>query len=249
VHPVLLEFSDLRTEQVVPSGSWRRRAADQLVQTLDSRTDRYPCVFGVDALRKGGLRFAFVEDADTDAGARTLAAALREFLSVFPRLPKRSSLITFLDVEPGQQVAGYQEVFWRTLSRLRELDDRPWPADIAPDPEDPWWEFCFAGEPMFVVCATAAHTERRSRSAENMMITFQPRPVFDGLESDTPAGQRARKIIRGRLAGYDSVPAHPALGPYGDPDHREWRQYFLPDAADTAPARCPLTGATAGGSR
>jgi hypothetical protein len=81
-----------------------------------------------------------------------------------------------------------------------------------------------------------------------MMITFQPRPVFDGLDADTPAGQRARKIIRGRLATYDAVPAHSALGPYGDPAHREWRQYFLPDATDTVPARCPLTGATAGGS-
>lgn len=243
----LFELADLRSDELVPPDSWRRRAADQLVRTLGSRTDRYPCVFGVDALRKGGLRFAFVDDADGEQGARSLAAALREFVAVFPAMPKRSSLITFLDVPPAQGVDGYQEVFWRTLARLRAIDDRPWPEGIARDPEDPWWEFCFAGEPMFVVCATAAHSGRRSRSAENMMITFQPRPVFDGLDSDTPAGRRARKIIRGRLATYDSVPAHSALGPYGDPGHREWRQYFLPDADDQAPARCPLTGATAGG--
>jgi uncharacterized protein len=245
---VLLELADLSDEGVAPAGSWRRRAAERLVGTLDSRTDRYPCIFGVDALRKGGLRFAFIDDAEGEEGIRTLAAALREFVSVFPALPKRSSLITFLDVPPGQEVDGYQEVFWRTLSRLRALDDRPWPQDIAPDPEDPWWEFCFAGEPMFVVCATAAHSGRRSRSAENMMITFQPRPVFDGLETGTPAGERARKVIRGRLETYDAVPAHTALGPYGDPDHREWRQYFLPDADVGSPARCPLTGATAGGT-
>lgn len=233
----LLCTADLSAEDL---RGWRRRAADRLVGTLGSRTEPYPCVFGVDALRKDGLRFVFVEDADTDGGAARLAAGLRQFVAAFPALPKRSSLVSFLEVRPEASVSDYEEIFWRMLSRLRQLDDQPWPSEIAADPEDPWWEFCFAGTPMFVVCATAAHGARRSRSAEGMMITFQPRPVFDGLESDTRAGEQARVLIRGRLATYDQVPPHPVLGPYGDAGHREWRQYFLPDAAVPGSSRCPL---------
>ena len=188
----------------------------------------------------GGLRFVFVDDADSDAGATVLAASLRRFVATFAALPKRSSMISFLDVPASRSVEEYQDVFWRTLARLHRQDDAEWPAGIATDPDDPWWEFSFAGMPMFVVCATAAHTARRSRAADAMMITFQPRPVFDGLEPGTRAGRQARVVVRGRLATYDAVPAHPALGSFGDPDSREWRQYFLSDGADPGPARCPL---------
>lgn len=236
----LLQAADLSDDRVAPPGSWRRRAADRLVGTLGSRTEPFPCIFGVDALRKGGLRFLFVDAADSDQGAATLAAGLRQFVATFPLLPKRSSLVSFLDVPAYGTVEAYQEAFWRTLSRLHRVDDAQWPADIATDPDDPWWEFSFAGMPMFVVCATAAHGARRSRAADGMMITFQPRPVFDGLEPQTRAGRQARAVVRGRLATYDTVPPHPALGAYGDPGYREWRQYFLPDAADPSPARCPL---------
>ncbi len=241
----LLGAMDLVDDHLAPPGSWRRRAAERLVATLGSRTEPFPCVFGVDALRRGGLRFAFVDAADTDAGAARLATALRQFVAAFPALPKRCSLVTFLDVPAYETVAAYQEVFWRTLTRLHEMDDVEWPAGIATDPEDPWWEFSFAGMPMFVVCATAAHAVRRSRAAEGMVITFQPRPVFDGLEPDSRAGRQARVVVRGRLATYDAVPPHPALGAYGDPGYREWRQYFLPDAGEPGPDRCPFEHARA----
>ena len=76
-----------------------------------------------------------------------------------------------------------------------------------------------------------------------MLITFQPRWVFEGLEGHTRRGRSARELIRRRLATYDDVPAHPSLGDYGAPDTREWRQYFLPDAEESPSGRCPFHAA------
>jgi len=109
------------------------------------------------------------------------------------------------------------------------------------DPEQDYWEFCFAGTPMFVVCNTPSHGRRRSRSGAGLTITFQPRWVFAGLEGDSVAGKNARRTIRARIDRYDALPPSPRLGIYGAAGNREWQQYFLPDDnATTTPDRCPL---------
>ena len=52
-------------------------------------------------------------------------------------------------------------------------------------------------------------------------------------------------MIRRRLRAYDDVAPSPTLGNYGEPDNREWKQYFLPDRDDAqdpddGAARCPF---------
>lgn len=109
------------------------------------------------------------------------------------------------------------------------------------DPENPNWEFSFNSTPMFVVANTPVHRARRSRYFEYFAVTFQPRFVFDGLEGNSKTGMNARKIIRGRLAKYDSVSMSPLLGNFGEEGNKEWHQYFLgeendiPDPSDMCP--------------
>lgn len=131
----------------------------------------------------------------------------------------------------------YQSLFWSVLRFLNQHDPQAWPADIPQDTEDPLWEFCFNGEPIFVVCNTPAHDKRRSRSAKGFLITFQPRWVFEELKGEK--GEKGRQLVRERLEKYDEVPLHPAMGAYGDEVNREWKQYFITNE-NTSPAKCPF---------
>ncbi|WP_017559500.1 YqcI/YcgG family protein [Nocardiopsis baichengensis] len=238
------------------SGDWKGRAEEIFTERLLDEHAPFPCVFGVDALRRGTLRFAFVDDtcADTadpgiEAAARGTAEALARYAAEAPAIGRRTSLVVLyrgaLGPDPGAgpaAVKAYQDRFWALLQRVHEHDREPWPAEIPRDPESPTWEFCFAGTPMFVVVNTPAHERRRSRGLPYFCITFQPRFVFEGLEGTSFQGRNARRIIRGRLRDFDDVPPAPVLGDYGTDGNREWTQYFLEEEEGTAvPPRCPFS--------
>lgn len=228
---------------------WGPRSAEGLLSTVVSQEHPFPCTFAVAAARKRTLRFGFVDGAGDRGDWAALPDLLRRYLEGYQALGKDTSFVVFFRPEPGGAALpldGFRQRFWDVLGYLADKDSSPWPAELPTDPDDPLWEFTFGGVPIFVVCNTPAHGERRSRHAADFMITFQPRWVFEGLEADSPRGAAARRTIRARLRAYDTVPPSPALGSYGDTDNREWRQYFLPDADDGPPQaweRCPFLSA------
>jgi len=215
--------------------AWERVIFDEFEAALTSRSRPFPCTFGVAGLKADRLRFAFVDPLTPEA----LAPILRAYLATARDIGPMTSLVVFARPGPVQPTEAYRDRFWALLDGLARLDDGPRPAGVAPELDDPTWEFCFAGEPVFVVCNTPAHVLRQSRRASGFMITFQPRWVFEGItDSDDPAAQRALATVRKLLAAYDAVPPAPVLGSYGAPDNREYAQYFIDDS-NTVPA-CPF---------
>jgi FPC/CPF motif-containing protein YcgG len=220
---------------------WSRVAVERFSQRLLSKTSLFPCIFGSDALRRGSLRFTFVPAGGERVGY--LADALGEFVEAAPGLGRRTSLVAFFQpAERLETLDDYDRYSWSLLQAVHDRDPVPWPADIPVDTENPEWEFCFAGMPMFVVVNTPAHKRRMSRYFDYLCITFQPRFVFDDIAESSAQGRNARKIIRERLNVYDALPPTPLLGSYGTQGNREWLQYFLGDDNDTTPSekRCPF---------
>ncbi|MFI0421226.1 YqcI/YcgG family protein [Spongiactinospora sp. 9N601] len=223
---------------------WGAPVAEEFLKSILSDTEPFPCIFGVGAARKRTLRIGYVDGTDRQDDWSALPDLLRRYLEVYRGLGKDTSLVVFFrpEAEP-LPLAAYRERFWAVLSYLAAKDAQPWPEDVPTDPDDPMWEFSFGGVPIFVVCNTPAHDRRRSRHADQFMITFQPRWVFEGLEADTPRGATSRRTIRRRLRAYDTVEPSPHLGVYGHDDNREWRQYFLEDDNHDNTAsgeRCPF---------
>ncbi len=212
---------------------------DAFASDLLGEASPFPCTFGVAALKRGGLRFTFVESPSDERSLLGLRDALLAYMESYRPLGRLTSFVAFFrPVGIERTLRAYERDFWRVLQFLHDHDPCPWPAEVPVEVEEPRWEFSFGGEPVFVVCNTPAHRARRSRRSAGMLIAFQPRWVFEGLEGHTARGRAAREVIRRRLDSYDDVPADPSLGDYGDPENREWRQYFLPDAEETTSARC-----------
>lgn len=222
---------------------WGPESAERFLESVLSGTDLFPCTFAVAAARRETLRLGYVDGTDRPDDWSSLPDLLRRYLDEYRSLSKETSLVVLF--RPDEETATmdtYRERFWSVLRYLVAKDTEPWPGDLPADPDDRMWEFAFGGTPIFVVCNTPVHDKRRSRHADQFMITFQPRWVFEGLEAETPRGAAARRTIRARLRTYDETAPSPFLGSYGDEDNREWRQYFLDDD-NTPPAageRCPF---------
>jgi uncharacterized protein len=225
-----------------PPGTWPVCATELFRERLLDADDLFPCIFGIDALRKGSLRFAFIPVGESRVGM--LADSMLEFTEIAAGLGQRTSLVCLFEHDPRiKSLEQYRDHFWWLLTQLHEADTGKWPDDISPDPDDPTWEFSYNSMPMFVVASTPYHVKRRSRYFEYFTVTFQPRFVFHNLQAGMSAGDHARKVIRRRLADYDLVARTPLLGSFGAPGNKEWQQYFLDDdnVSTDLSAGCPFT--------
>lgn len=218
-----------------PDGSWQHAVFTEFVASLESSSRPFPCIFGIQGLRTDSLRYTFLGEVDVPR----LGCALARFLSEARTFGPYTSLVAFTRPELVYAVEHYRNMFWSILDALARIDSKPWPAAIPRTLDDPAWEFCFAGEPVFVVCNTPAHIARQSRHSSSFMLSFQPRWVFANTLSNDKAAQAATAKVRARLLLHDALPPSPDLGLYGHPENREYKQYFLDDA--NGPTTCPYT--------
>lgn len=221
---------------------WEFDAFSDFQASLTQALKPFPCTLGAAGLAADQLRYHFIEAPPaTGQAVRELAAALQSFLPDARSFGKNTSLVVFFKEARDLGVRAYQTLFWDVLNRLHGLDAQPWPESVPLDPKERLWEFCFAGEPIFVVCNTPSHRARKSRYAKHFMLTFQPRWVFDGVIGDgAPHAERIRDEIRRRLLAFDALGPSPDLGGYGDEAYREWKQYFLLDTNVAQNEACPF---------
>ncbi|QLG60961.1 YqcI/YcgG family protein [Halorarum salinum] len=223
---------------------WKRRRYEAFHRTMTDEDPPYPCYFAVDAHRDGDLRYLFAPSASTDDGRAAFADGLGTYLDGARDVADVTALAALFE-PPSEPLPfdAYWDRFWGLLAHLHRHDPAPWPDGIPIDPTDPEWEFCYAGEPIFLVARAPCFERRHSRHAPHgLEVTVQPRWVFDGFEAGTEAGERARRTIRERLEEYDDVPRHPDVGDYGAPGVREWEQYMLPDSNEARPEDFPIAG-------
>ena len=227
-------FDKTMIDRTFAPSSWQRVVFSEFEATLTGGARPFPCTFGVSGFKANQLRFAFAETLD----AASTGGFLTSYLKVARDLGRMTSLVVFARPGPVQHLESYRQKFWQLLAALETGDDAPRAQGVADALDTPSWAFCFGGEPFFVVCNTPAHVMRQSRRSTSLMVTFQPRWVFEGItDSDDPAMERALAAVRARLARFDAIEPAPFLGKYGDPANREYKQYFLDDT-NNAPV-CP----------
>ncbi len=203
--------------------------------TLESKSRPFPCVFGVSGFKANQLRFAFLDQFTSV----NVAPILTEYLASAREFGRMTSLVLFGRPGPVQSLEAYRQQFWTLLNELEAMDGSPRPEGVSRELDSPSWEFCFASEPIFVVCNSPAHVLRQSRRSTSFMVTFQPRWVFEGItDSDDPAMLRALETVRRHLSNFDAIAPAPYLGSYGAAQNREYQQYFIDDS--NAPPSCPF---------
>ena len=215
---------------------------DRLVGDHDGSP--FPCFFGAESVANGDPLYTAVPSMTGRDALLDLGRTLLAYLDTYEDHSDRASLVAFFrPPERDRSERDYHEGLWHILQFLHVHDPEPWPADIPTDPDDPYWEFSFGGEPMFPTCRAPFYDQRLSRHCPvGLEVTFQPRALFESLDvtGDTEWGQQAREIIQDRLEEYDGVCPHADLGDWGVDGDREWRQYMLSSDDAQTPDQCPI---------
>jgi FPC/CPF motif-containing protein YcgG len=204
----------------------------------------FPCHFGVIAEELGHLRYSFLEASET-AVVTPLAETVAEYQGSYLSIPGRSALIVFVQCDESVvEHADYEALFWRMVQSLHDLDAEPWPANMPDDPEDPYWEFCFGGEPIIINGHAPTYVKRRTRhSSAGITLVIQTRLSLDRVVGRTATSEAVRRKIRLAINEYDAVPVSPELGTLGHPGVRAWKEYWLLDTnveRDSSNDTCPL---------
>lgn len=200
----------------------------------------FPCTFGMAGEKRGELRYSYITHEDWSHLPETLKA-FHELFNQRAVVPRHGF---FLFVEPEkneQSLDYYRKYFWDILQYIHEHDESSWPAEYPVDPEHHLWTFCFDGKPYFAFGNAPAYKQRKTRDLGNsLIIGFQPRIIFKGLDGSTAMGNRSREAIRKRVEKWDRLPKHPNISHYGDEKHREWKQFFIGDDIKPIDGECPF---------
>ncbi|EOP18035.1 MULTISPECIES: YqcI/YcgG family protein [Bacillus] len=224
--------------------NWKIHAYNSFHKSIMDNSKPFPCYFAVDSEKHGWSRYLFIDSAYDQKELLKLRDGIYEYIKTYQQIAKRTTLVIFFKPSSKQLLAEeYKKQFWNVLQFLIENDTEPWNPEIPTDPYHAKWEFCFAGEPIFVVCRAPIYAERQSRYTENgLEITLQPRGTLDDITGNTKQGKQVRKVIRKRLIAYDNISMHPDIGDYGAENSHEWKQYILPETNEESVMRCPITG-------
>lgn len=200
----------------------------------------FPCTFGIAGQKRGELRYSYITHNDWSHLPKTI----ERFNNLFDQQEKLIRYGFFLFVEPEKEersISYYRQYFWNILQYLHDHDDQKWPEDFPHDPDHHLWTFVFANEPYFAFGNAPAYKQRKTRDlGKSLIIGFQPRRIFEGLEGTSKTGKMSREKIRKRVERWDGLPTHPNISHYGDESHREWKQYFIGDDMEPIRGSCPF---------
>ena len=232
---LLLTQKDISGNQQNPDWFHKEYATFRQIVTKKD----FPCYFGQKAENKAELRYSYITHQDWS----TLPDTLSDFLSLFDGTHEtRHGLFVFIEPEKEEKsLEYYRDYFWDILQYLHSQDPSSWPKEQPTDPEHHLWDFHFQNEPIFVFGNAPAYKQRKTRDLGNSLVLgFQPRRIFKGLEGTEPGGVMSREKVRERVEAWDNLPKHPDISHYGDPDHNEWKQFFIGDDAEPIKGKCPF---------
>ncbi|MBM7838168.1 FPC/CPF motif-containing protein YcgG [Alkalihalobacillus xiaoxiensis] len=230
----LLTTAEMKSNEVP---KWVNESYRQYEQVVTKPT--FPCFFGQKGERKGELRYSYIDHNDWSS----LPQTLEEFLLLMNQMPLvRRGLFVFVEPEEKEQnLDYYRRYFWDILQYCNQNDEKGWPEHTPEDPDHHLWSYCFAGRSMFAFANAPAYKQRITRDlGQSLILGFQPREIFQGLEGTEPKGINSREAVRKRVEAWDQIPKHPDISHYGDKDHREWKQFFIGDDCEPVQGGCPF---------
>lgn len=196
-------------------GRGERRRADRLARAVFSSLvadPGYPCLGARSVLNRDRATIRGYRRLGTAQAAQLLLADLAEFDRDLDLEAGFASLVAVFVDDDGADEPAFEDLLWRQLQALRDLDDAGWDPSVSDDPGDPRFAFSAGGRAYFVIGLHPA-ASRPARRARLPTLIFNPHEQFERLRA---AGRfaRMRDAIRRRdLAAHGSV--NPMVADHG----------------------------------
>lgn len=159
----------------------------------------YPCVGARSVFRRHSAEICVVNELAGEASSRVLHDRLVGFADGAEDLTRDGTLASFIAAFRRPEVGGekeFEELLWRQLSMLHELDHHRWDPAVSSDPASPHFAFSVAGTAFFVI-GMHPHASRIARRTPLPVMVFNLHHQFEQLRA---SGQydRMRDVIRRR---------------------------------------------------
>ncbi|MEU5836926.1 guanitoxin biosynthesis heme-dependent pre-guanitoxin N-hydroxylase GntA [Streptomyces diacarni] len=208
--------------------------------------DRFSCLAGRSAWRRGGITHRHYETLGGPESARLLALDLEEFVASADWSARTfTSFIATFEQPRGVDELRFEELLWQQLQWLHEHDaeSHRWAEGYSPDPQSSEFAFSVAGHPFFVIGLHETH-RRWGRRPPFPMLAFNSHEQFGQIKGAGMWDRLAEKIRKQdiKLQGdinpnlYEYEELSEARRYSGRPKPEDWQCPFAARAAAAAAA-------------
>ena len=183
--------------------------------------ENHPCVMAQTVFSMDQVDFHVYDDFGSKNTARKILRDLKAYLSKYDF--DSNDFFTFMASFRGRKEyteKQFEELLWKQLEFIHELDDQPWDPTVSRDPANKNFSFSIAGKAFYMV-GLHPNSSRKARQSPAPTIAFNLHWQFEKLR-EMGAYQNVRDKIRERdreLQGDNN----PMLEDFGETS--EARQY------------------------
>lgn len=183
--------------------------------------ENHPCIMANTVFQMDKFQLNIYEGLGSRKTASTLLADLQEYIAHYDF--KSKDFESFIAVFPEMEVVSeieFENLLWRQLQFLHEMDNTGWDPMVSDDPNDPNFSFSIGGKAFYVV-GLHPKASRLARRAPYPTLVFNLHSQFEKLR-EMGVYHKVRDKIRERdKAVQGSI--NPVLQDFGE--ESEARQY------------------------
>ncbi len=159
-------------------------------------TPQYPCLGARSVFHTNRATVRLFDELGT---AATAPALLEELIAFSQTTDREAGFASFVAVFPATPIEGetqFEELLWRQLQLVHDLDAHPWDPAVSHDPADSNFAFSAGGIAYFIV-GLHPMASRLARRAEFATLVFNLHSQFEALRA-SGRYERLRDTIRSR---------------------------------------------------
>jgi uncharacterized protein len=159
--------------------------------------NNHPCVMAQTVFSMDKVDFHVYENLGSKQTSAKILKDLKSYIENYDF--ESNDFLTFFAVFKGRNEfteVQFEELLWKQLQFLHELDDQPWDPEVASDPEDDNFSFSIGGKAFYMV-GMHPNSSRIARQSPYPAIAFNLHRQFEKLR-EMGSYQTVRDRIRER---------------------------------------------------
>ncbi len=159
--------------------------------------NNHPCVMAQTVFKMENLDFNIYNKMADENDSAKLIEDIRNYVSNYDF--ESNDFHTFMAVFKGQEGMSeleFENLLWKQLQMLHELDTEAWDAAVSDNPEDKDFSFSLAGKAFYIV-GLHPNSSRMARQTPYATIAFNLHWQFEKLR-EMGTYQNVKKVIRRR---------------------------------------------------
>ncbi|KXO01243.1 hypothetical protein LS48_01910 [Aequorivita aquimaris] len=143
--------------------------------------DNHPCIMANTVFQMENYQLNVYGRLGSKKTARDLFGDLSEYIAQYDFDSKEfeSYIAVFPDMEVFSEIE-FENLLWRQLQFLHEMDNEPWDSSVSNDPEDSKFSFSIGGKAFYVV-GLHPKASRKARRAPYPTLVFNLHAQFEKL--------------------------------------------------------------------